>query len=495
MTLKTRSAPPHAMAMLEALRGLGYSTSAALADIIDNSISAGAKEVRVEFVWDGPASRISILDNGRGMSDAELERAMRLGDRNPLDVRAAHDLGRFGMGLKTASFSQCRRLTVKTIKNETASCLRWDLDELAANPDGGWLLFEGPASGSATYLDSLEEGKSGTLVLWELMDRVVTQGYTADDFNDLIDTVESQLAMIFHRLLQGPRAKLKLLLNGKSVSPWDPFMSGHPAKPWTSPVTNHATSYGNVAVQCHVLPHRDKLTAAEFEENASPVGWTAQQGFYVYRNERLLVAGGWLGLGNARAWNREEAHRLARIRLDIPNTADADWKIDVRKSTARPPVSLRPWLMSLAENTRERARRVFAYRGTPTPAQGNAPIEQAWRADRLKSGMRYKIDQNHPSVAAVLAHAGELQLLIQSMLRVIEETVPVQRIWLDTAENKETPRTSFEGEPNDAIIEVASVLFDDLIERKGLSVEEARKSMLRTEPFHKYPSLVAKLGS
>ena len=151
--------------------------------------------------------------------------------------------------------------------------------------------------------------------------------------------------------------------------------------------------------------------------------------------------------------------------------------------------------MSLAENTRERARRVFAYRGTPSPANGNEPIEQAWRVDRLKAGIRYRIDQNHPSIAAVLASAGELQPLIQSMLRVIEETVPVQRIWLDTAENKETPRTNFDGEPNAAIIEVATVLFDDLIERKGLSVEDARKSMLRTEPFQKYPTLVAKLGA
>ena len=81
------------------------------------------------------------------------------------------------------------------------------------------------------------------------------------------------------------------------------------------------------------------------------------------------------------------------------------------------------------------------------------------------------------------------------MLRVIEETVPVQRIWLDTAENKETPRTGFEGEPNSTVIEVAQVLFNDLIERKGLSIEEARKSMMRTEPFQKYPTLIEKLGS
>jgi len=398
MNQKTRYVPPHAIAMLEALRGLGYSTAAALADIIDNSISAGASEVRVDFVWDESYSRITVFDDGRGMDDIELECAMRLGDKNPLDARSANDLGRFGMGLKTASFSQCRRLTVATVKGSVESCLRWDLDALAADPGGGWLLFEGPADGSRRFITGLADKKAGTLVLWEAMDRVVTSGYSSDDFHDLIDNVESHLAMVFHRLLEGPHARLKLFLNGRAVGPWDPFMQGHPAKPWTSPITNRSTAYGSVSVQCHVLPHRDKLTIAEFEANGGSAGWTAQQGFYVYRNERLLVAGGWLGLG--RGWNREEPHRLARIRLDIPNTADADWKIDVRKSTARPPVTLRPWLTLLAENTRARARHVFAYRGTPAPARGNIPIEQAWRVDRVEAGMRYRIEQTHPSVAA-----------------------------------------------------------------------------------------------
>jgi len=482
------------MAMLESLRGLGYSTAAALADIVDNSISAGASEIRIDFQWDGPDSRLLILDDGRGMSDPELEGAMRLGDKNPLAERDAHDLGRFGMGLKTASLSQCRRLTVASVKGGERSCLRWDLDELAADPQSDWLLFEGPADGSERHLASLDGKRAGTLVLWEKLDRIVTAGYTVDNFNDLIDLVESHLAMVFHRLLQSPHARIKLLIKNRPIRPWDPFMSGHPAKPWSSPVAQQRTDSGLVLAQCHVLPHRDKLSNDEYEENAGPAGWTAQQGFYVYRNERLLVAGGWLGLGKPKAWNREEVHRLARIRLDIPNTADADWKIDVRKSTARPPVSLRPWLMALAENTRDRARRVFAFRGSPAPAAGNQPIEQAWTVDRRKAGIRYRIDESHPSVAAVLARSGDLQPLVKAMLRVIEETVPVQRIWLDTAENKETPRTGFEGEPTAAVIEVATVLFEDLIERTGLSVEQARNAMLKIEPFQKYPTLVGQLG-
>lgn len=495
MTGKTRNAPPRAGAMLEALRGLGYSTAAALADIVDNSVSAGASEVRIDFVWSGPASRIVVLDNGKGMTDAELESAMTLGDKSPLDERDPGDLGRFGMGLKTASFSQCRRLTVATEKNGARACLRWDLDALAQNPDGGWLLFEGPAAGSVELLTALPSAKAGTLVLWESLDRIVTKAYTPDDFVDLIDRVQAHLAMVFHRLLEGSTTRLRILLNGRPIAPWDPFMSGHPAKLWASPAQKEKTAAGAIVVECHVLPHKDRLSADEFEDGGGPEGWNAQQGFYVYRNERLLVAGGWLGLGQGRAWNREEAYRLARIRLDIPNTADAAWKIDIRKSIARPPVALRSWLTKLAEDTRDRARKVFAYRGSPTVARGGTPIEQAWRVEHTKAGARYRIDEKHPAVAAALGAVGGHAAVVRAMLRVVEETVPVQRIWLDTAENKDTPRTGFAGEPPDAVAEVLSTLYKDMVERRGMSRDLARKTLSTTEPFQNYPALVAALGS
>ena len=480
--------------MMEALRGLGYSTAAALADIVDNSVSARASEVRIEFTWAGSSSRISVLDNGRGMCDAELESAMTLGDKSPLDNRAADDLGRFGIGLKTASFSQCRRLTVASMREGgIPCCLHWDLDALDARPDDGWLLFEGPAAGSEPFLDPLCGRAKGTLVLWEALDRVVTEGFTTDDFADLIDGVEARLAMVFHRMLQGPRPTLRLLLNGRPVEPWDPFMSGHPAKPWESPIARQITGSGPVMIACHVLPHRDLLTPDEYESAGGPEGWTAQQGFYVYRNDRLLMAGGWLGLGQGRAWNREEAHRLARVRLDIPNTADADWKIDIRKSTARPPVSLRPWLTRLAEDTRDRARRVFAYRGSPGPGPGGTPVEQAWRAEHSRSGMRYRIDGRHPSVAAVLDAAGPLLPLVKAMLSVVEETVPVQRIWLDTAENRETPRTGFSGTPPEQIISVLRTLFDDMVGRRAMSPAAAKRMLAGTEPFQNHTDLVEAL--
>ena len=490
---KSLHAPPKASAMIEALRGLGYSTATALADVIDNSIGARADTVDILFYWDGAKSNIRVLDNGAGMDEGELNLAMRLGEKNPLDKRESHDLGRFGLGLKTASFSQCRRLSVASKKEFLpTSCLHWDLDVLAASTGDGWYLVEGAAPESEDLLNPLIPKTHGTLVLWEKLDRIITYGFREQDFLNLIDKVEQHLAMVFHRFLAGTAPKLSLNINGKKVEPWDPFLLGHTAT-WSSPIQKIPGEGGTAIVQCHVLPHKDRLTTKESEKIAGPNGWTSQQGFYVYHNQRLLVAGSWLGLGRGRSWTKEEAHRLARIRLDLPNTADADWKIDIRKSNARPPVSIRERLTLLAEDARERARRVFAHRGQPTRAANGAPITQAWRSEHFKEGVRYRIDLDHPAVATVLEKAAGLTTEVQAMLRILEETIPVQRIWLDTTEAKEIPRTSFAGEPPAEILSVLTVVYKNMVYRKNMSPELARQQLLRTEPFHSFPELVASL--
>lgn len=490
--INSRSAPPKASAMIEALRGLGYSTATALADIIDNSIAASATCVDLGFHWDGGESRVTVLDDGRGMDDEELDRAMRLGERSPLDGRASHDLGRFGLGLKTASFSQCRCLTVSSRKKGQTSCLRWDLDVLANSVDDGWHLLEGPSLGSEGHLTPLGSLGSGTLVLWERLDRIVTAGFEEQDFLDLVDGVERHLAMVFHRFLDGSHPKLRISINGRTVRPWDPFLLSHTAT-WTSPVERLGAAPKLIEVQCHVLPHKDHLDANTAVSAGGPDGWTAQQGFYVYRNSRLLVAGSWLGLGQGRSWTKEEAHRLARIRLDLPNTLDDEWKIDIRKSTARPPAATRARLTRLAEDTRRRARDVFAHRGQVTRTTGPNAVIQAWRPEHFQGGMRYRIDESHPAIKAVLDEVGGLLPQVRAMLRVIEETVPVQRIWLDTTENHETPRVNFAEQPSAEVLAVLKVMYRSFVRRKGMSPSLAREQLLRTEPFNIYPVLVAGL--
>ena len=201
-----------------------------------------------------------------------------------------------------------------------------------------------------------------------------------------------------------------------------------------------------------------------------------------------------MGLGRGRSWTKEEAHRLARIRVEIGNASDAAWKIDIRKSTARLPVEVRSKLTALAEDTRNRARRVFAWRGkTLTGRVSGQPVVQAWAAIHNSDGIRYRIDEHHPAVAAVLQQADELVPLVRAMLRVVEETVPVQRIWLDTAEAKETPRTGFTAGPPAELHQVLDVMYRNLVRRRGLTSSEARQRLLLAEPFDAYPDVVATL--
>lgn len=488
---KSREAPPRASAMIEALRGLGYSPAAAIADIIDNSISAKADLVDVTFHWAGADSWLTIADNGRGMSDAELEAAMRLGERSPLDERSKSDLGRFGLGMKTASFSQSRRLTVSSRRKDAVSTLRWDLDVLRSSKTGGWHLLEGAAPGSEQRLTIPGEARSGTVILWEVMDRLTPAGARQQDFLDMIDRVEKHLAMVFHRLIAG--RKLKLRINGALVAPWDPFLEGR-LDTIRLGQSSFVVGGHRIATEAFVLPHKDRLDEKTWQSAAGPDGWTSQQGFYVYRNDRMLVAGSWLGLGRGRSWTKEEAFRLARIRVDLPNSADADWNIDIRKSTARPPPEARHHLTALAEKARDRARRVFAFRGRTMPAGKKGPVVQAWRAEHTTTGVRYRIDRSHPAISAVLDEAGAPTALLSAMLRVIEETVPVQQIWLDTAEARETPRTKFSELPPAEVRSVMDVIFRNLTGRKGMSVERARAQMLLTEPFDSFPEYVSKLG-
>jgi hypothetical protein len=487
-----RNVPPAAGAMLESLRGLGYTTATAIADLIDNSVSAEADRVDVVFEWNGPDSWVRIADNGQGMTDAELEAAMRLGARDPRTQRRVGDLGRFGMGLKTASFSQARILTVASSKaGHDRSCLRWDLDQLGG-AEGSWLLHEGPRFGSESRVLAGLTDKTGTVVLWENLDRVVTDGFTAQDMIDLTEQVDSHLAMTFHRLIDDG---LEIRINGQRVRSWDPFLTGHPGKAMESVVYQLQNAAG-VLAQCHVLPHKDLLKPAEYEAAAGPVGWPAQEGFYIYRNRRLLLAGGWLGLGErGRRWTRDEAHRLARLRLDIPNSVDAEWKINILKSTASVPVRLRSQLTRLASETRDVAKKVFAHRGRLVTGRGEAGggIPDVWAVHHSAKGNSYRISKQHDLVASILDRAGPLRSDILSLLSLIAETVPVQRIWLDTAEQTNVSRGGYAA-ALDEIETTLTSLFEALVEFRGLSPDEARLRLSRTPPFDQHPDIVQRIG-
>ncbi|MFC4640025.1 ATP-binding protein [Deinococcus hohokamensis] len=483
-------AEPHASALIESLRAFGYTPQAAAADIVDNAISAQARTIRLDFQWNGEHSSVSFLDDGTGMTAPELVEAMRPGGRGPLDARAAHDLGRFGLGLKTASFSQCRRLTVATRRAGGAVVVRrWDLDYVGQT--GEWRLLHDPHPGSEPLLEPLQQLPHGTMVLWEQLDRLAggsarTDARAHKRFLAMTDTVEKHLGMVFHRFLEG-RGRLQLFVNGQPVLPWDPFLSRHRDTQYLpgESLRHHGHP---VAIEPFILPHRSRLSTDEYTSAAGPGGWNAQQGFYVYRNDRILVAGHWLGLG----FQKDEHYRLARIRVDIPSALDAAWDIDVRKSRARPPGSLREDFVRIARLTRERAVEVYRRKGRPAGRSTATSAPAAlWEARAGAARTDYLINRDHPLVTAVAARLGPDTAALRALLGLLERTVPVERIWLDVAEHPDQPTRPFEGIDPAEIEALVRDVYQTL-RASGLDQEAARRR-LEAMPFGERPEIVARV--
>jgi hypothetical protein len=491
---------PAAGPMIESMRAHGYSTATAIADIIDNSISAEAKNVWLDFFWDGGNSRISILDDGHGMHEDTLRDSMRLGSKNPNDTRDPKDLGRFGLGMKTASFSQCRRLTVASRTESSGICYRrWDFEHVKKVKE--WELLKRPSEGSEKYFKHLEKMKSGTMVLWEIVDRIVPINTSASEneshnrFLHVITEVEAYLAMVFHKYLEGMSPFLKIFSNGTEercrIEPWDPFMEKHPAT-FSSPAETITHPHGDIVVKGFVLPHKDKMTLEETERASGVAGWNAQQGFYVYRNHRLLVCGGWLGLGSDKPWTQEEQYKLARIRIDIPNSQDMEWQIDVKKSTGKPPPWLRDRLRHLADHVRKRAREVFAHRGTYGAREKQMEISRAWRPKTIAGKLKYLIDREHPLVKAVqgLMLTATNKRIFDGLLRTLEETVPIPQIWLDTAEKSELHSRPFETADEMEKRRLVEITFHALRTVQGFTPAAARKRLKETEGFQDMDSYI-----
>ena len=486
-------AEPKPASLIESLRAVGYSLVTAVADIVDNSVAAEARNVWVTFHWAGTESHICVSDDGHGMSEEELHEAMRPGSRSPLEQRDLSDLGRFGLGLKTASFSQCRKLTVVSRRKGQACAARtWDLDYVVQHNE--WRLLKN-VDLAARHAEQLNRLPSGTVVFWELLDRL-TQGENTGDaaahnrFNNSIDNVRHHLALTFHRFIED--GSIQIHLNGHQVGPWNPFLEGLTAT-YRTPEEVIPYCQSTVRFRGFVLPHKDMLTAKEFEAAAGPAGWTAHQGFYVYRNRRLLVIGDWLRLGYPSPWTKAEHYNLARIRLDLPNDTDSDWQLDVKKSTARPPALIRERLTELAENIRQRARSVFVHRGrygTRTPPVDQ--YERPWETTTRNGKRIYQINRSHPAVKLALQAAGKQAPEIDALLRILEETVPVQQIWLDIAEQKVDAAKPYD-DVEYSLLRADIARVHDFLVKSGINRVTAKSQLQNIEPYNRYPNLIAEL--
>mgnify|MGYP003195155210 CR=1 FL=1 len=475
--------PPYAPTLITSTRAIGYSLETAVADIIDNSIAAAANNIDICFFPVNDAY-IAVLDNGHGMNENELNCAMQYGSRSPLEHRDKNDLGRFGLGLKTASLSQCRVLTVVTKQQNSVFARRWDIDHVTATGSWSLLILEDNDIARVPQIEKLKQYDSGTLVVWQKLDRLQAGEINFEQMlGRKIDRVRDHLALIYHRYLSGEPGivKLQLNINGEKVFPADPFLRNKSIKAMDDEslvIRGH-----KVIVRSFILPHVSKLNAAEIESLGGKEGLRRQQGFYIYRNKRLLVWGTWF-----RMMRQGDLSKLARVQVDIPNTLDDLWTLDVKKSSAVPPAEVRQNLEAIIEKIAERSKRTWTFRGKK---ETDDTAVHMW--NRMKSshgGYYYEINRDHPFIKQILKNFNtETHHMIEVLLRQIEICIPLNQLYVDLNNDEQIINDTGIDE-NEALAALQKMISS--IPNQALKYEFLAK-MKTIIPFAHFPSVFEKL--
>jgi len=471
---KTEESNPSAEALVLSLRAMGYDLSTAIADLIDNSISAHASIIDINFSWNSGSPWIMLSDDGEGMNESELKKAMKPGSRSPLETRDKGDLGRFGLGLKTASWSQCMKMTVLSKKNDSLHNRCWDLQHVI-DTDAWELLLEIPDKTEELMQKNLLKYNSGTVVLWENLDRIIGDFDGEDDdtmknqFQEkLVNKVKQHLQMVFHRYLSG-KNPIKINVGPYVCEGWDPFLTKHES---TEEISSERLKDSNIEITPYILPHSSKMTEQEKKEAQGPNGWALQQGFYVYRQKRMIIGGGYLDLD----LKSMDQHRLCRIKVDITNDLDHEWRVDVKKATASPPLRYRSDLNRIAESTRDKSSRRYRKRSSFSTPSGNKSASQqdVWTRKRIGTKYLYKINRKGPAIEFMRDQFGISKSNLNDLLFLIERTVPHRSITVDNNDlNDSTVEIPEEHvKPSSSMILVAEKYVQQLID-KGKSKVDA----------------------
>lgn len=471
--------PPIAPTLIESTRAIGYSLEAAVADIIDNSIAADASKIDISF-FPLHGAYISIFDNGNGMSSEELTRAMQYGSQNPNDVRGEKDLGRFGLGLKTASLSQCRKLTVVAKKNGMISARKWDIDFVQTTRQWSLISLEDDEIADVPDIDRILTNDHGTLVVWEDLDRMEegTIDFTKS-MGKQIDLVRDHLSLVFHRYLAGETGlkKLDIEINGTKIFGVDPFLTKKSDQ--TMQEESYVIHGSVIKVQPFILPHISKMTTEDIAEAGGKDGLRKLQGFYVYRNKRLLVWGTWF-----RMMRKGELSKLARIRVDIPNSLDNLWTLDIKKSSAMPPEEVRVNLVNIIDKIGSKSKLKFTHRGRLEVDENEIHV---W--NRLRSrdgGFYYEINREHPLVSQLKSLCHENEKAVDTVLAQIEKSIPLNQLYVDLNSDEQ-----IKNEKNPDNKEIAKAIKDML---DGFDTNRQKTEFLDqlkdTLPFKNYPKVI-----
>ncbi|WP_007024509.1 ATP-binding protein [Saccharomonospora iraqiensis] len=398
------SMTPSASRLTTSLRDIGYDFASAVADLADNSVAAGAQRIDISIEFEGLDSRVIVADDGYGMTENELVESLRFGSRREYD---RGELGRYGLGLKTASLSQCRCVTVTSRRSPSRSHIpsrTLDLDLILEFDD--WLIVDPGRTDLVRRAQDWLSDAPGTVVIWEKLDRVLPTrrpdgGWARRRLTNLADKVSRHLAMVFHRFLEGTEngRHVVITVNGEKLTPWNPFARSEPATVELSPqrfeINPAEGESGHVELRRFVLPSHDRFSSpAEFERLSGPLKWNRQQGLYIYRADRLVQWGGWAGVRAI-----DEHTKLARASLDFDTDLDSAFNINVAKMKVSLPPDLRKMLERPLHELCIRAN--GAYRRTPRQQAASEAAQQESAAESAT------LDRTGLALRSAAAQAGE----------------------------------------------------------------------------------------
>ena len=462
---------PFAPALIESMRSLGYSFPSAIADLIDNSISAQATKIEV-YSDPGNDPFLIILDNGHGMKENEIYEAMRYGSSNPLEERSEEDLGRFGLGMKSASLSQCRKFVVASKKEGEVHAFSWDLDYVISSES--WMLkgYSQAEIQNLPMIDLLGKKETGTYIILQDFDRIKeSTGNIKETFNKCLDDMINHLSLVFHRFIEDG---LKIYVNELVIEAKDPFLSYHRA----TQRKRESSFYINgekITLKPFILPHISKLSQSDLDKVGGKNQLRNDQGFYVYRNKRLIIWGTWFRLER-----KDELNKLARVMVDIPNSLDYMWSIDIKKSTASLPDIIKRNMYNAVYESVISSEAVHTYRGRKE--KKDKDVEYVWEKIKVREGYEYQINRKIPQLELLASALNEPEKkLLNSLLTLLEESFPVQALYVDVAKGRLEEKSEDEDITENMWSEIEEQM--EYVKTNNLPLLDYYKMFMKVEPY------------
>ncbi len=470
--MQDRECVPYAPALIESMRSLGYSFPAAIADLIDNSISARATEIDI-ISNPGGAPHLIVLDNGSGMSQEKLFEAMRYGSSDPLTERHKDDLGRFGLGMKAASLSQCRKLVVVSKQDNKICGCAWDLDYIKHQKSWKIKVFDENEIGLYPDIDRLKALEHGTYIYLDNFDRI-KEGASdlVETFKKCMDDMMNHLSLVFHRFIE--EDGLVIRVNGLIIEAKDPFLKYHRATQ-KKREDSFWINDEKILLKPFILPHLSKLSQEDLDKVGGKEKLRNEQGFYVYRNRRLIIWGTWFRLER-----KDELSKLARVMVDIPNSLDYMWSIDIKKSTASLPDVIKKNMYSAVCESVLSSESIHTYRGRKETKNGD--IDCVWGKYKVREGYEYRINRDIPQLKLLEETLDDKQVkVLNSVLNLLEEAFPVSAVYVDMAKGAIEEKVVEEDYDDKLLQELQEQMM--YVESNNLDVLYYYKLFIKVEPY------------